>query len=141
MSNTNIRNILEDHWKEIKSTIKNKWSKLTDDDLEKIDGSYDELTGTIQKLYGYKGRELENTVNEFFESDYFTKFKDQAETKFSEIKSSIFSILDEYFKIAKKRTRETEKAMSGYAKDNPYKLIGIAAAFGLLVGCLYKNNK
>ena len=33
--------ILEGQWKQLKGTIKDKWGKLTDDDLDRIEGNYD----------------------------------------------------------------------------------------------------
>lgn len=140
MNNNNLRQILKGNWNEIKGNIKSKWNKLTDDDIEQIDGSYEELTGKIQKLYGYKMNELENTLSEFFESNGFDKLKSKASNKFDEIKSAVWASLDEYFQMAKKGSIKTEKIVNQYAKENPYKLIGLAAACGLLLGCLYKNK-
>ncbi len=45
--------ILEGKWKKIRGQAKEWWGKLTDDDLEKIDGKYDKLIGTLQEKYGY----------------------------------------------------------------------------------------
>lgn len=141
MSKNNLHHIIKGNWNQIKGIIKNKWSKITDDDLENINGSYETLSGTLQKLYGYKMNDVENSLNELLDSNDLNQLKDMAESKFSEIKAAIFSTLDEYFKIAKRRSLATERAMTGYAKENPFKLIGMAAACGLLIGCLYKNNK
>lgn len=45
--------ILEGKWKQIRGQAKEWWGKLTDDDLEKIDGKYDKLIGMLQEKYGY----------------------------------------------------------------------------------------
>ncbi len=45
--------ILEGKWKQLKGTIKDKWGKLTDDDLDRISGNYDKFEGTLQERYGY----------------------------------------------------------------------------------------
>lgn len=47
---------MEGKWKVIKGTMREKWGKWTDDDLEKIAGKRDRLLGNIQQVYGY-GRE------------------------------------------------------------------------------------
>jgi uncharacterized protein YjbJ (UPF0337 family) len=39
-------------WNEIKGSIKQKWGKLTDNDLKEFEGNFDGLKGKIQKLYG-----------------------------------------------------------------------------------------
>ena len=44
-------------WNIIKGKLKQKWAKLTDDDLKFVDGQQDELLGRIQKKTG-EGREV-----------------------------------------------------------------------------------
>ena len=39
-------------WKQLKGSIKTKWGKLTDDDVEVINGQRDKLIGWIQERYG-----------------------------------------------------------------------------------------
>ena len=43
---------IEGNWKELKGDIKQKWAKLTDDDLDFVAGKRDELSGKIQTAYG-----------------------------------------------------------------------------------------
>ncbi len=40
-------------WTEMKGKIKERWGKLTDDDLKVIEGRRDQLAGLLQKRYGY----------------------------------------------------------------------------------------
>jgi uncharacterized protein YjbJ (UPF0337 family) len=46
-------NHLERMWKQIKGKVQEKWSKLTDDDLEAINGRRDRLEVKIQQRYGF----------------------------------------------------------------------------------------
>ena len=46
-------NRVEGNWKQVKGQVKEKWGKLTDDDLTVINGRRDQLEGTLQKHYGY----------------------------------------------------------------------------------------
>ena len=39
-------------WKQAQGRIKEKWGKLTDDDLTKINGQREQLEGIIQHRYG-----------------------------------------------------------------------------------------
>ena len=41
------------NWKEMKGKVKQKWGKLTDDDLTAINGKPDQLEGAALKRYGY----------------------------------------------------------------------------------------
>ena len=45
-------NQVEGQWKQFKGTVKQKWGRLTDDDLDFISGKKDELIGKIQERYG-----------------------------------------------------------------------------------------
>ena len=42
-----------------------KWGDLTNDDLDKIEGSRTELVGKIQQKYGKSKEEAEREVNDF----------------------------------------------------------------------------
>ena len=39
-------------WKQLTGRVKEKWGKLTDDDLTAINGRRDQLEGKIQERYG-----------------------------------------------------------------------------------------
>jgi len=51
-------------WNIIKGKLKQKWAKLTDDDLRYTDGQQDELVGRIQKRTGETLEAVEKTVKE-----------------------------------------------------------------------------
>ena len=44
---------IEGNWKEFKGKAQQQWGKLTNDDLDVLNGSREELEGIIQKRYGY----------------------------------------------------------------------------------------
>ena len=39
------------------------WGKLTDDDLEKVGGKFDQLIGLLQEKYGYTQQQAEEEFN------------------------------------------------------------------------------
>ena len=41
------------NWKEFRGKAKEAWGKLTDDDLDVINGRRDQLEGRLQSQYGY----------------------------------------------------------------------------------------
>jgi uncharacterized protein YjbJ (UPF0337 family) len=45
-------NVIEGNWKQTRGKIKEKWGKLTDDDLTKINGQREQLEGILQQRYG-----------------------------------------------------------------------------------------
>jgi len=56
---------LEGKWKQYSGKAKEKWGKLTDDDLDVIRGRRDQLIGKIQERYGIVRQEAEKQVDEF----------------------------------------------------------------------------
>ena len=40
------------NWKQFKGAVREKWGKLTDDDLDVVAGKRDQLLGKIQERYG-----------------------------------------------------------------------------------------
>ena len=43
---------IEGNWKSAKGKVREQWGKLTDDDLDVIEGLRDQLAGKIQQAYG-----------------------------------------------------------------------------------------
>jgi uncharacterized protein YjbJ (UPF0337 family) len=54
---------LKGNWNIIKGKLKQRWAKLTDDDLELIEGKEDELIGRIQKKTGETRDEVIQAVD------------------------------------------------------------------------------
>ena len=53
------------NWKQFKGTMKEKWGKLTDDDMQVIEGKRDQLVGKIQERYGSTKDEAEREVSDW----------------------------------------------------------------------------
>lgn len=58
---------IEGDWKQLKGNIKVRWGKLTDDQLDVINGKRDVLAGKIQEAYGISKEEAEKQLNEWQE--------------------------------------------------------------------------
>lgn len=56
---------LEGNWQQLKGKVKEKWGRLTDSDLDVIDGRRDPLIGRIQERYGIPREEVVNQVKMF----------------------------------------------------------------------------
>jgi uncharacterized protein YjbJ (UPF0337 family) len=52
-------------WNIIKGKLKQKWAKLTDNDLHYAEGKQEELVGRIQKLTGETREVVENAIKEY----------------------------------------------------------------------------
>ena len=51
-------------WNITKGKLKQKWAKLTDDDLQCVAGKHDELLGRIQKRTGETREAVEKAIKE-----------------------------------------------------------------------------
>ena len=62
----NTMNTLEmkGDWNITKGKLKQKWAKLTDDDLQFAEGKHDELLGRIQKRTGETREAVEKVIKE-----------------------------------------------------------------------------
>jgi len=56
---------IEGNWKQLKRRVKEKWGKLTDDDLTVINGRRDKLEGKIQQRYGFASDYVRKEVDDW----------------------------------------------------------------------------
>jgi uncharacterized protein YjbJ (UPF0337 family) len=57
--------VLKGNWKQFRGKIKEQWGKLTDDDLDMVEGRRDILVGRLQERYGWSRDEAERRYHEF----------------------------------------------------------------------------
>jgi uncharacterized protein YjbJ (UPF0337 family) len=59
----------EGNWKQIRGQAKEIWGKLTDDELEKVNGNFDKFIGLLQEKYSYTRtrakKEFESRIVEY----------------------------------------------------------------------------
>ncbi len=68
--------VMKGKWKGIKGGIKEKWGKLTDDDLTQIEGKQEKLLGLLQQRYGYSKEKAEEEYTQFM-----TRYEEPPRTK------------------------------------------------------------
>ena len=59
---------IEGNWKQFKGQVKEKWGNLTDDDLQRVAGSREQLEGLIQQRYGIAKDQVKKDVNTWLDS-------------------------------------------------------------------------
>lgn len=52
-------------WNIIKGQLKQKWARLTDDDLQYLEGRQEELLGRIQKRTGETREDIADAIHKF----------------------------------------------------------------------------
>lgn len=56
---------IEGNWKQFRGKVKSQWGKLTDDQIDVINGQRDQLAGKIQESYGVTKDEAEQQIKRF----------------------------------------------------------------------------
>ncbi len=138
--------ILKGNWKEAKGKVKQQWSKLTDNDVNQLEGSSEELEGKLQKLYGYKKEEAKHEISEFLKRHGWENLKDDAENikdtilnNAHHIKETAEKFMHESVKEIKDRSSELQENVVTYVKENPVKSVGFALLAGIVAAVLLKK--
>ena len=94
--------VVKGKWKEIKGKVSQQWNKLTDDTVSQMGGSFDELSGKLQKTYGYSKEKAKQEVETFLRDQGWLENNAQ---------------LSEDFEKVKEKLRETREALAQAAYD------------------------
>lgn len=70
MRSTKMTNqdILGGKWKQLRGQVKQKWGKLTDDELDRVEGRAEELAGLLQERYGLAREEAKKQLKDMADS-------------------------------------------------------------------------
>lgn len=60
--------ILKGKWKQVKGSVKQQWGKLTNDEIDQLDGTHDKLVGLLQERYGYEREKADKEVKTWIDS-------------------------------------------------------------------------
>ena len=61
-------NRVEGNWKQVKGKVKEQWGKLTEDDLDVINGQREQLEGKIIERYGYAKDKAKKDIDDWYSS-------------------------------------------------------------------------
>lgn len=59
------KDILEGKWEQLKGDVQTRWGKLTNDRLDRVNGSRTKLLGQIQEAYGISVEEAEKQMKDW----------------------------------------------------------------------------
>ena len=57
--------LFKSQWKQLRGKAKEQWGELTDDDLDKVEGKFDQFVGLIQEKYDLNSSKAEAEVKKF----------------------------------------------------------------------------
>jgi uncharacterized protein YjbJ (UPF0337 family) len=59
--------VLKGKWLQLKGKVRSQWGKLTDDELDQINGNSEQLVGLLQERYGYAKDRAQREVDTFLD--------------------------------------------------------------------------
>lgn len=62
------KDALAGRWDQVRSDSKRQWSKLTDEDFDRIKGNVEELVNLVQRKYDYTSDQARQEVSRFMKS-------------------------------------------------------------------------
>jgi uncharacterized protein YjbJ (UPF0337 family) len=61
---------VEGKWKQLRGSVKQKWGKLTDNDLDYIAGKRDQFAGKLQERYGLAKEAAQKQADEWLKTQH-----------------------------------------------------------------------
>jgi len=59
------KDTVQGKWKQLAGKVKETWGKLTDDEIARIEGNEERLSGLVQERYGISKEEAKEQVHRF----------------------------------------------------------------------------
>ena len=136
-------NRVEGNWKQLRGQVKERWGRLTDDDLTAIARKRDELEGKIQERYGYTKDRIRKEIDDWRRSveSNVRASKGDLGTELEAIRADIQSLTSTVSRIANRQlNRAQDKALDAAnqaeeaIRQNPLSAVAIAVGLGFLFG-------
>jgi len=119
---------LSGHWNEIRGKLKQKWGKLTDDDLRSFDGNVDQLIGRIQRKTGETREGIEHYIEQLTQegSGMASELRDRVESGVQQASA----MAEQGYDALRQGYAEAERAV----QERPGQAMAIAFGLGLVCG-------
>jgi len=62
------RDILQGKWRELRGRLRSRWGRLTNHDLDRLEGHIEQLDGLVQQRYGLAREQAEKETKAFFDT-------------------------------------------------------------------------
>lgn len=59
------QDVLKGKWLQLKGEVRTQWGKLTNDDVDQIEGNGEKLMGKLQERYGYARERAQEEYDRF----------------------------------------------------------------------------
>lgn len=145
------KDVMEGKWTQLRGEIKQQWGKLTNDDLDRIEGKREKLEGRLQERYGYSRGQAQDEVDKFLNQvddqvgDLRSTVENKVEQAQSKLQDRVSSVGDTLETKADTYNRQVGQAappeVSGAVEEYPWLVIIGALVAGLLIGLMLSPGK
>jgi uncharacterized protein YjbJ (UPF0337 family) len=66
------KGLIKGKWRQLKGDIRHRWRKISDDDLNGVQGDSETFIGKLQERYGYARNRARRELDEFMDSSDIT---------------------------------------------------------------------
>ena len=119
------------NWGQLKSKVKQRWGQLTDDELQEVEGNYDQLLGLIQQKTGEAREQIERVLNEL-NGGTLSKAADSIRQYANQAGEAVRGAAGD----ARLRAEERYEEVQEIVREHPGQAIAVAFGIGVGVGLL-----
>lgn len=120
---------LYSNWEELKGKVKKQWNKLTDDDIDEIEGNVNKLVARLSSAYGKTKDEMQKEIDQFF-----------SQNKLGDKIKQVGDKLTEGAEKVKDNVQQYSSDMTKYMKECPVQSALISGAIGFVAGYLFNSK-
>lgn len=134
----------EGKWNDVKGQVKERWGRLSDDDLTRVEGKKDRLVGLIQQKYGVAKEKAEDELNDWATkaTTLFDKAKEGVQQGFQSVRegyeNATESVSEAYDQGRRYLKENNIKDMAGDVRDligkHPLPAVLIGVGIGYMLG-------
>ena len=134
------RQELRGQWNEVKGRLKEHWGQLTEDDLQRAEGSTDQLVGVVQQKTGATRSEVESFLDNVLNgrlsdraAETVQQYADAAQTAATDAAAYA---RENYRRLASQSGEYTAK-VAETVRSRPAESLAIAFGLGIAAGALF----
>jgi uncharacterized protein YjbJ (UPF0337 family) len=134
----------EGRWNDVKGQVKERWGRLSDDDLTRVEGKRDRLVGLIQQKYGIAKEKAEDEINAWASTaqGVFERAKEGMQSGFQNLREGYETaqekVVDAYDAGRKYLQQANIKDMAGDVREligrHPLPAVLIGMGIGYMLG-------
>jgi uncharacterized protein YjbJ (UPF0337 family) len=129
------REELKGHWEEVTGRLKEQWGQLTDDDLQRAEGSAEELVGVVRQKTGATRREIETFLSRILGAEHpWTQQIAEAAQRYADEASQY---LKENYDAVADQAGDYSRKVAHTVRSRPKESLAIAFGVGVIAGAIF----